>query len=172
MSKTVSEIVKDWLTKHNLDGLYHDDCGCSKDDLFPCDSPFMNCVAGYAHQNDCDCPNCEGIDCEYDFVITDKPVMPKTPEQPDTRTDEEIVRERITREEYPCDIDNNGNITRRLIKPSQPDDWADGQDIDTSGMTAKPKPDSHLCNIVEYSTDKDGRCAACGSDSQTEEGGE
>lgn len=33
---TIKEIVKEWLTTHGYDGLYHDRCGCRINDLMPC----------------------------------------------------------------------------------------------------------------------------------------
>jgi hypothetical protein len=45
--KTIKEIVSDYLEVNNLDGLFHEgDCSCLKDDLFCCDDPNDDCVAG------------------------------------------------------------------------------------------------------------------------------
>jgi len=45
---TVLEIVKDYLDKNGFDGLCNDTCGCSKNDLFPCDDACLDCIAAYA----------------------------------------------------------------------------------------------------------------------------
>lgn len=41
---TVEQIIKDHLEKNKLDGLCNDLCGCSKDDLAPCEGIQKNCV--------------------------------------------------------------------------------------------------------------------------------
>jgi len=61
---TCKEIIKKWLDDNSYDGLFHDDCGCSKDDLFPCGSCFDQCEPGYRE----DTP---GGEC--DFIIGPKP---------------------------------------------------------------------------------------------------
>ncbi len=40
-------IVKKWLTDNGYDGLYERECGCRKNDLFPCSSDPGRCKAGY-----------------------------------------------------------------------------------------------------------------------------
>lgn len=40
--------MKKWLEQNGYGGLYDDDCGCSLDDLMPCDGAFVyRCMAGY-----------------------------------------------------------------------------------------------------------------------------
>lgn len=48
-NKTVLEIVKDYLSSNGYGGLFNEDadCGCQLSDLSPCDSPCMDCEAGY-----------------------------------------------------------------------------------------------------------------------------
>lgn len=44
--KTTKDMVRDWLTAHGYDGLYDgDECGCSVDDLAPCEQMGQDCVA-------------------------------------------------------------------------------------------------------------------------------
>jgi len=45
---TVHEIVKEYLETNGFDGLCNDECGCSKNDLFPCDDACLGCIAAYA----------------------------------------------------------------------------------------------------------------------------
>jgi len=45
---TVLEIVKGYLETNGFDGLCNETCGCSKNDLFPCDDACMDCIAAYA----------------------------------------------------------------------------------------------------------------------------
>ena len=47
---TLREIVKEWLKANGYDGLAGDCCGCFINDLFPCDNPNENCVAGYSRE--------------------------------------------------------------------------------------------------------------------------
>jgi hypothetical protein len=52
---TIKEIVKEYLEKNGYDGLYGlPDCGCSVDDLMPCDEPGVNCAPGYYGPCMCD----------------------------------------------------------------------------------------------------------------------
>ena len=42
----IREIVAEYLKAHKCDGLCGDECGCSLDDLMPCECPNMDhCVA-------------------------------------------------------------------------------------------------------------------------------
>lgn len=43
---TVREIIKAYLDEHGYDGLAGNECGCSKDDLAPCEFPLC-CVPGH-----------------------------------------------------------------------------------------------------------------------------
>lgn len=47
--KAVRDILAYWLRANGYDGLCNSDmeCGCSLDDLIPCDSPCEKCEAGY-----------------------------------------------------------------------------------------------------------------------------
>ncbi|MDD5050976.1 MAG: hypothetical protein PHV93_04560 [Candidatus Pacebacteria bacterium] len=44
MKKTACDIVRDYLIEHGYDGLAGDGCGCSSEDIVPCDQYFGNCV--------------------------------------------------------------------------------------------------------------------------------
>ena len=37
MTKTVREIVREYLVANGYDGLCNDECGCDLDDFMPCD---------------------------------------------------------------------------------------------------------------------------------------
>lgn len=43
------ELTEAWLRANGYDGLCYSDfeCGCSVDDLMPCDHPNQRCVAGF-----------------------------------------------------------------------------------------------------------------------------
>ncbi len=61
---SVQEIVKEYLEKNGLDGLYSEgECACEKDDLFPCCDGFPECQAGV--KSPCDCG-------DHDFHIGPK----------------------------------------------------------------------------------------------------
>ena len=69
MSKTVKEIVRDYLIRHKYDGLYCEDyvfcvdnCGCELSDLFPCGEIYEYCKPGYKAM--CDC----GDGCAFHIV--------------------------------------------------------------------------------------------------------
>ena len=57
MSKTIREIVRDWLREHGYDGLYYEDCGCSvePDQIMVCGEPSDGCRAGVRRK---DCSGC------------------------------------------------------------------------------------------------------------------
>ena len=56
----VADIVKRFLEENGFDGLYTDECGCKKDNLFPCDSDGAKyCVPGY--QGPCHCGEDHGF---------------------------------------------------------------------------------------------------------------
>ena len=45
----VRGIVREYLEEHGYDGLCTEECGCGLEDLFPCDSPYGDCVPAYKH---------------------------------------------------------------------------------------------------------------------------
>lgn len=47
MSKTVKEIIAEYLTVNEFDGLCCDECGCQLSDLIPCGQACDRCVPGY-----------------------------------------------------------------------------------------------------------------------------
>ena len=51
---TVKQIIKAYLEDHKFDGLTSrsTDCGCSKDDLFPCEDNFEKCEPAYCAPTD------------------------------------------------------------------------------------------------------------------------
>lgn len=69
----VREIIKKYLDDNGYDGLCREECGCGKDDLFPCGDPGGSgeyCVPAYIRE----CPDCVyGILCCY---ATDKSKCP------------------------------------------------------------------------------------------------
>lgn len=71
---TVKEIVIKYLKEKGFDGLYTEDCGCSIDDLMPCDGfgCIGECEAGVKK----DCVKCGGKECtegcDNDFCIGPK----------------------------------------------------------------------------------------------------
>jgi len=58
---TVKEIVKKYLEINGFDGLCGESCGCSKDDLFLCDSCPDECEPAYRIIGGCE--KCT-VDCE------------------------------------------------------------------------------------------------------------
>ncbi len=59
---TVGEIIKKYLDDNGYDGLCGDECGCSKDNLFPCGMASLDCVPGYKCECNHECKN-EYSDC-------------------------------------------------------------------------------------------------------------
>lgn len=49
----IKDMVKEWLAQNDFDGLYSDECGCSKEDLMPCEKfcefGDFSCKPGYMH---------------------------------------------------------------------------------------------------------------------------
>lgn len=82
----IKYLISCWLADNEFNGLYNSDqeCGCTLNDLMPCDAPHLNdCQPGYLHkvdpaktssgfdytvcgvslEDECpDCPNCPGIE--------------------------------------------------------------------------------------------------------------
>ncbi len=56
----IKEIIAKYLEDNGYDGLCCEDCGCQKDDLFPCDNPGEDCVPGYKWP-------AEDPDCEFEI---------------------------------------------------------------------------------------------------------
>lgn len=61
---TVKHIIAMYLVEHGFDGLHGDDCGCLRNDLFPCDGcgigqNMYNCIP--ARRVPCRCVD----DCEW-----------------------------------------------------------------------------------------------------------
>lgn len=44
---TLKTIVKKWLKENGYDGLYIGECGCRRNDLFPCGADPGLCEPGY-----------------------------------------------------------------------------------------------------------------------------
>jgi hypothetical protein len=61
-SKTVQDIVIDYLNKHDFDGLAGENCGCEISDLMTCDDQCPNCVPAYKVKP---IKNSEWADCEW-----------------------------------------------------------------------------------------------------------
>jgi len=55
------EIIKEWLKTRGFEGLAGDGCGCSLDDLMPCDQFSIECAPAYRRK--CDKENCDS-DCD------------------------------------------------------------------------------------------------------------
>ncbi len=61
----IKEIIEKHLDDNGFEGLCCEDCGCKKDDLFPCGGPGEECEPGYKWPSD---------DPDYDFEIrSEKP---------------------------------------------------------------------------------------------------
>jgi hypothetical protein len=58
---TLKEMVKQYLEQNFYDGLASNECGCSKDNLFPCGEPKEDCKAAYL-VNCCNCGKCDNVD--------------------------------------------------------------------------------------------------------------
>jgi hypothetical protein len=51
---TVKEIIKQYLLNNNYDGLAGEECGCTIDDLMPCEfENLIHCEPGYKRKCDC-----------------------------------------------------------------------------------------------------------------------
>lgn len=48
-SLDLNEMVIKYLKDNGFDGLCSDECGCTLDDLFPCETPSADCCGGYSH---------------------------------------------------------------------------------------------------------------------------
>lgn len=65
---TAKDMVTKWLVANKCDGLCTHGCGCSLDDLFPCENGGMDCVPGYfqhhpqGHVDEYGA--CDGINCK------------------------------------------------------------------------------------------------------------
>ena len=60
---TLKQIVQKYLKENNFAGLCNDECGCGKDDLFPCDEPKEDCMAAMFKP----CENCDiEAMCDYE----------------------------------------------------------------------------------------------------------
>jgi len=67
MTVTVTEIVCEWLVANGYDGLAGDGCGCTVDDLMPCNDCHNECVAGH-HVPQCPTPDECGPGCNHHVV--------------------------------------------------------------------------------------------------------
>jgi hypothetical protein len=83
---TVRSIVAEYLAAHGYGGLRAslDDCGCTDDDLMPCDSSCDDCEPAYkvkSHCADCDSTSCErhGTSDDDDWCLTSE--KPEAEEQ-------------------------------------------------------------------------------------------
>jgi len=62
----VKTILSEYLKQHGYDGLFNAEleCGCTIDDLFPCEADFSECEPAY--KLECPCENEGKYDvCEY-----------------------------------------------------------------------------------------------------------
>jgi len=63
---TAREIVEKYLRDNGYDGLCGEECGCSIDDLMPCDYDCTSgCEPGYKHLHD---DKCQDMECEGDHL--------------------------------------------------------------------------------------------------------
>ena len=51
-TKTVKQILIEYLKENGYNGLYFDDCGCPLDDLIPCNGCFDQCRPGKMIQDE------------------------------------------------------------------------------------------------------------------------
>jgi hypothetical protein len=64
----IVEMVAEWLTSNGFDGLCTEDCGCTIEDLMPCEEPSVyQCLPGYKHAPSKMC-ECE-CDCDWHIGI-------------------------------------------------------------------------------------------------------
>lgn len=73
---SLHDIIRSWLISNGYDGLASEECGCTLDDLMPCDEPHMrDCNAAYRH--DCDYEHCEHK-CEAGYAASPAPFCMRT----------------------------------------------------------------------------------------------
>jgi hypothetical protein len=77
MNFDVKEIVRNFLIETEIDGLCSDYCGCSVDDLFPCDCQEGHCrpakkkMCDGVHCDDCGYSDCDGYKPGESFLFVD-----------------------------------------------------------------------------------------------------
>ena len=71
---TAREIVREYLNAHGYDGLYDDDCGCTKDDLAPCGEICTDCLPGYRTAHPMTTESQPGD--EFDWIVGPKLEVP------------------------------------------------------------------------------------------------
>ncbi len=64
-TKSMRDIVGEWLKQNGYDGLAGNECGCELGDLMCCDEPRADCVAGHKITCPCSRADAEG-GCEYE----------------------------------------------------------------------------------------------------------
>ncbi len=64
----VGEILKRYLDENGFDGLCCEDCGCSKNELFPCSCPWESCEPGYKWPS-------EDPDCDFEIRSEKIPIV-------------------------------------------------------------------------------------------------
>ena len=71
------KIVIDYLTANGYDGLCGEGCGCSLNDLIPCESDCMDCVPAYKWEGTPEevCGQCDAWDCEFRVGLGDGSCM-------------------------------------------------------------------------------------------------
>jgi len=94
MSKSVEEIIKDYLKDNGYSGLYYEsECGCEIDNLALCEGYIGDCTPGYKVEcgkckkpNIGECPYCCN---EFDFAIVSSPCfVPKDENEEEEEADE------------------------------------------------------------------------------------